>query len=90
MYKIVGVQRSSGEYNGMKYDNYRVHMLTHNDNCVGQQCVIEKVSINDMTDILTGLCSIKKKDVCSIDDLINMQVNTIMYNKYGKAVNFMW
>ena len=44
MYKIVGVQRSSGEYNGMKYDNYRVHMLTNNDNCVGQQCVIEKVS----------------------------------------------
>ncbi len=90
MYKIVGIQRSSGEYNGMKYDNYRVHMLTHNDTCVGQQCVIEKISVSDMSIILEEVADIKKKDVCSIDDLINMQVNTIIYNKYGKAVSFMW
>ena len=79
--KVVGVGRSSGEYEGYKYDNFLLHGLEDGGkDWVGQRAVICKVP-----------ASVFNADVSPVVDadltkLLGAKVEC-MYNKYGKVIS---
>ena len=47
MYKIIGVRRNQGEFNGVSYDHYKLYMVKDNPNVIGKEVLIEKIKVED-------------------------------------------
>jgi len=49
--RVVGVQQRSGEYQGNKYDNFLIHCLKEDDDCLGEISEIVKVKASKVKEI---------------------------------------
>lgn len=72
---VVGIQRSKGEYNGFKFDNYKLHCLvpaSSDKEQEGQLCEIVKVPV-----------AMFEASKVTVGDEI-----TPLYDKFGRLVSF--
>ena len=78
--KVIGVGRSSGEYEGYKYDNYVLHCVEPGPKgWIGERTFVakvpERVFTADVMSLVDG----------NVDKLIGVPVDLI-YNRFGKIV----
>lgn len=84
MLKIVGVQRKSGEFQGIHYDNIIVHVLNDDPKppCIaGSTCESIKIKVVDVPSVFGGLIS-SDSDYRS---LIGMAI-TPFFDRYGRVL----
>ena len=68
---VVGIQRSSGDYNGIAYDNYKLHCLVPADESKQQE--------GQLTDVVKV-----PKTMFEDSDITIGSVITPYYDKYGR------
>ena len=75
IYTVVGLQESSGEYNGFMYDNIKLH------------CVYDSHS-NYLTGVGVETITVSKKFIVQnkVPDLLNKEIK-VYYNKHGKLTD---
>lgn len=79
MYKILGVQKSKGEYNGHNYDNIKFHCSckVSNEHLVGEQ--VETISVTRVF--------YEEFIVLAFSELVGKSAN-IFFDKKGKVIVF--
>lgn len=76
--KIVGVGRSSGNYEGHDYDNFIVHALENDKNVTGQRANIVKVKADVFHRDLSAVAD------ADMSKLLGLMVE-FAYDRFGKV-----
>ena len=92
MYKIVGVNYYSGEYEGRSYKGYKLHCVRPMESSYGfgQSCFVEKIGVDVMDSILTELCENSGKQLVDTKDLIGIEFHDFYYNRFSKVTGIRW
>ena len=84
MLKIVGIQRKSGDFQGIHYDNIMVHCINDDPKpaCIaGGACESIKIKSEDVHQVFGGLIS----NDSDFRSLIGMAINPF-YDRYGRVL----
>lgn len=77
--KIVGFENKKGEWQGRPYNNWLIHCLVNDTNCIGKV----------RTEIIKFKASYLAlfTDISNLDKLVGKDIETVHYDKFGNATS---